>query len=210
MAEFVVIADVLNNAIGNMAKDYTITGLDTSAFATPGERGYLSETVGGFSVTAVNRGVTGTDNKARQVVGKVLVVNASTGVFHFAIEEENLLDTPIVKDLVKDTEGDTAVDTIRVTCQVEDKYGVAIQGRHELHIWVNSVGLFGAADAGVQTTNEFTGELLRETVDKEMDVLTDATGGVLFDVTAAGTTTRYVGVVLGNAHAKAIQLDFLV
>jgi len=51
MAEFVVIADVLNNAIGNMAKDYTITGLDTSAFATPGERGYLSETVGGFPDT---------------------------------------------------------------------------------------------------------------------------------------------------------------
>ena len=132
MAEFVVIADVLNNADGNIAKEYTVAGLDTSSFSAAGDRAYLNgTTAGGFSVTALNpANENSQDRNVRQSIGKVLIVNASTGVIHFKIEEEDLLMTARLRGLDDPDQTVAAGNDLTFNDQIIDKYGVNIVGRY--------------------------------------------------------------------------------
>lgn len=76
-ARYVLRADIANNANGYANITHRLTGLNTTG-ATVGDPVYLSETAGGWTLTAPTAG-----SSMRQVVGHVAVVHASAGIVEF-------------------------------------------------------------------------------------------------------------------------------
>ena len=79
LAQYVVIADVLNNATGRMGKHYSLTNVNTNA-ATAGDAVYLDTTAGGYTMTTGP--ATGI---AYQRVGRVAVKSATVGQIEFEL-----------------------------------------------------------------------------------------------------------------------------
>jgi len=192
MAQFVVIADVANGAAGNMAKEHTVTALDTSAFSTEGDPVYLSGTAGEFSPTAQNpANEDSLDRNVRQRVGVVLVVNAATGIIHFDVEEIDLLETARIEGWDDAAPSVAAGVAITLQSQIVDKFGIPILGRYQVFFSLSGGGLeWDDSAAGSITVTENTA-VRAGTVGADIaEIYYTGSGGDIsldFDKAAAGT-----------------------
>ncbi len=191
LAQFVVIADVLDAAAGNMAKEYTVTGLDTSAITTVGDPVYLSGTAGEFSATAQNpANENSKDRNVRQRIGVMLVKNALTGVIHFVIEEEDLLETARFDGWSAASTTVAGGVTINLTAQVVDKYGVNISGRYMVFFSLVEGLEWDDSGAGAITVTENTAVRAGQVSANAAEIYYTGSTGLIdldFDKAAAGT-----------------------
>lgn len=92
LAQFVVLASIATAANGLAAQRLRLTGQATNG-RTVGDPAYLDTTAGGYTFTAP----TGADD-AVQVVGRVAVVHASTGIVEFDIRDVAKIGTNELED----------------------------------------------------------------------------------------------------------------
>ena len=193
-AEYLVVADVANNANGNLAQQYTISGIDTSSFSSVGDHVYLDITTAGiFTQTAPNRnedsGDNG-DNTIRQHLGRVLIINVTTGSIHFNVNPDDLLDDNRLSNITKDNEGDTIPDAISFTFTVQDRHGVTIQKRTLVRCWMSSIRFGGAVDSAgnlvtLQGSHADTADF------RATEIVTGTNGTGQIRVTQTGAVTRF-------------------
>ena len=80
LAEGIVTSEILNNANGTVYLETTVNSLDTSAYSAVGDPVYLSGTAGGF---------TNAINNIAQIVGRVRIINATTGSIVFSMDKND-------------------------------------------------------------------------------------------------------------------------
>lgn len=121
---------------------------------------------------------------------------------HFA---RQWFDTPIAGvGITADTEGTHGANTRRFSIQVKDRLRKDWAGRWVVLVWVSetdggdpsATGNTVAVVAGTYTVQTVTANAVYV-------LLTDANGSAAFDLTIAGTASRYVnGIVIGKAESK--------
>jgi len=191
MAEFVVIADVLTVSVGNMAKEHTISGIDTSASSGVGARAYLGAATGAFTFTPPNTANEDSlDRNVRQSVGIVLVDNVS-GTMHFLIEDEDLLESPRFDGWDNAAPSVAAGATITLNAKLVDKYGVAVSGRYQVYFSLSGGGAeWDTSAAGSITITENVATKAGVISAENAEVYYTGANGQIdldFDKAAAGT-----------------------
>ena len=90
-ADHVLPASIVNNATGLAKSTFRLTAQATNGFAV-GDAVYLSATAGGWTHTAPTAA-----NAVQQVVGKVAVVHATTGVVELDVRPVTVIDTDAIQ-----------------------------------------------------------------------------------------------------------------
>jgi hypothetical protein len=91
-AQYVTLATIANNANGLAVQKLRLTGQATNG-RTVGDPAYLSTTAGGYTFT-----IPAGDDDLVQIVGRVAVVHASTGVVEFDIRDPQKIGTNEIED----------------------------------------------------------------------------------------------------------------
>ena len=229
LAEYVVIANVANNANGNIANRYLIASLDTSTFVA-GDEVYLDATTSGtFTKTAPNGA------NFAQYIGKITKVNATTGEVEFNISRPVVPDKvgleygtaeilqlkasgvtaakladaiadiiPTIADITKDSEGDTAPNVIRFTIQIQDAQGNNVSGRRIVFVWVATADFNEPEGTQIVAVNKGI-RIAPFATNQSFRLLTETDGEIFFDVEVTGAGTRFIHAAMMNSPAKSLS-----
>lgn len=127
------------------------------------------------------------------------------GVDHWAQEVAGLINRPLAD--ARFTAGAQATLTREITVQLVDRLGNPVRGRWRVLIWIAATEN-GDPSATGNTVSFTTGVAVAHTANALYEVMTDASGKAVFDLTLSGAGTRHVYTVTHGAAAGSGSLTW--